>query len=138
MYFLKLKALQPVDVFKFPSYSVIKYVGKLSSQYMCLNLRHKLVKWSGVILTVSGVHSCFILYMKSFSFSSLNPCRHLNAAEHILYVDNSAASAVRCHYARPSTVFTFIKSHANDTRVTTHTSTHIKLVSYNLVFCLFM
>ena len=105
-----LNTLQPTCAQKI-RFNVVK-AGKSVNQCAVM------YKWMWVIVTVSVVHSC-LYCMKSFSFTSLNPCSIWSQQD--WYVDKSAASEkccarAQCRYAPPFTVFTFIKS-PDDTRL---------------------
>ena len=87
-------------------------------------------KWICVILTVSAVHSCFILYE--------NLVQHLKAAGQLcwwicsLWLEKCCTRA-QCHYTRLSSVFTFIESHADDTRLLQSNHTPVQPSDWSVI-----
>lgn len=91
-----------------------------------------------LILTVSVVHSCFILYEKLLrQFIKSLQIFECSKTGMLINLHLQFARA-QYHRAQLSIVFTFMQMTSSCYRITVHTSTHIRLVGYNCVFCPFM
>ncbi len=95
---------------------------------MQINQSAFIYKWIWMILTASVVHSCFDVWKVSPSVREISA---VDWRQQDRYADKSAASDWRStaselsDFRQTSTVFTFIKSHANDSRLLQNNHTHL-------------